>query len=58
MPAIQQDCNVVVPMQKYKRLLVNNNKEGIHQFRKLGKDKELYPETRGTTTVRNTRIFA
>ncbi len=25
-------CNVVVPMQKYKRLLVNNNKEGIHQF--------------------------
>jgi hypothetical protein len=32
MPAIQQDGNVVVPMQKDEWLLVDHNKEGINQF--------------------------
>ena len=32
MPAMQQDGNVVTPMQKDQLFLVNNDKKGIHQF--------------------------
>ena len=32
MPAIQQDGNVVVPMQKDQLFLVNDNKKGVNQF--------------------------
>mmetsp|Transcript_8248 Transcript_8248/g.16576 ORF Transcript_8248/g.16576 Transcript_8248/m.16576 type:complete len:217 (-) Transcript_8248:413-1063(-) len=56
MPAIEQDCNMMVPMQENQFLLVNDNEKRVHQFRKLGKNKELYPQTRRSATIRHLRI--
>ena len=32
MPAVEQDRNVMIPMQENEGLLVNDNKEGIKEF--------------------------
>ena len=32
MPAIEQDCNVMVPMQENQLFLVNDNEKSVHQF--------------------------
>ena len=38
MPAIQQDSNVMVPMQENEFLLVNENKESVKEFTVVIKD--------------------
>lgn len=43
-------------LQKDERLLVNDNKERVKEFRNLGKTKELNPDTRDTRSVRVFRI--
>jgi hypothetical protein len=38
MPAIEQNRDVMVPMQEDERLLVNNNKEGIDKLAVNGRE--------------------
>lgn len=44
-PAVQQNGNVMVPMQKDQWLLVNNDKKGIDQFGEFTQTEHLDPET-------------
>jgi hypothetical protein len=43
MPTIQEDRDVMIPMQENERFLVNDDEKRIEQFWKFGQDKELYP---------------
>jgi len=44
MPAIEKDCNVVVPMKENQRFFVYDNEESIEKFREFTQDEELYPK--------------
>ena len=45
MPAVEQDSDVMVPMQKDQWLLVDHNEKGIDKFRKFTQTEHLNPET-------------
>jgi len=44
MPAVQQDGNVMVPMQENQVLFVNDNEEGIQQLTAKGGKREIDSE--------------
>jgi hypothetical protein len=39
MPAVEKHSDVVIPVQKNKRLFAKNNKHGVKQLRKLPREK-------------------
>ena len=55
MPTIQQNRNVMVPMQKDQLFLVNHNKERIHQF--AGFQKNQYMRVRVTSCIGLARVL-
>lgn len=57
-PAVEQDCHVMVPVQKEERFLVNDNKEGIEQFGEFGQNEQLDPEAGAAAAKGRARIEA
>ena len=51
MPAVQQDRNVVVPVQENEFLFVNDDEKGVYELGKLRQDKQLYPQSSRSTAV-------
>lgn len=49
-PAEKKDSDVMVPVQENKRLLAQNDKDGIDQFRDLAVDKEAHPKPSGAVS--------
>ena len=54
MPAVEQDSDVVIPVQKHQFLLVNDNKESIQQFGKFANGKQKDPQSRRSASHRRT----
>mmetsp|Transcript_11101 Transcript_11101/g.24853 ORF Transcript_11101/g.24853 Transcript_11101/m.24853 type:complete len:250 (-) Transcript_11101:33-782(-) len=49
MPAVQENRNVMVPVQQEEGLFVNDNEKGIQELGKFGQAKELHPQSDGAT---------
>mmetsp|Transcript_19592 Transcript_19592/g.47277 ORF Transcript_19592/g.47277 Transcript_19592/m.47277 type:complete len:96 (+) Transcript_19592:650-937(+) len=56
MPAVQKDGDVMVPVEKDQRLLVNNDKERIDKFRELAKNEKLNPQPSRSRSVCGTWV--
>jgi hypothetical protein len=46
MPTIGKNSYMVVPMEKNKRFLMNDNEECIQKFWELAQDEQLDPQAR------------
>mmetsp|Transcript_18978 Transcript_18978/g.41348 ORF Transcript_18978/g.41348 Transcript_18978/m.41348 type:complete len:92 (+) Transcript_18978:558-833(+) len=58
MPAVEEDGDVMVPVQEDERFLVNYDEEGIKQLREFAKDEKLDPKTRRSAPVCDLGILA
>ena len=57
-PAVEHDCDVVEPVQKNHVFLLQHQKHGVEELRKLGHDEEGNPHADGAVQVPLARIAA